>query len=229
MKAGIPTEYLKKKIGFLNCKIDLSKKTFIPRIETEYWVRKAIKEIKKELKDKNKKIKVLDVFAGSGCIGIAILKSIENSLVDFNDIDKRAIAQIKTNLKLNEISSKRYRVYKSSFFERLKGKRYDFIFANPPYIAKQRVKEVESSVLKYEPEIALFSGKKGIYHIKRFLKEAKNFLKKNGIIYLEFDPDQKEEIKHILKKNKYPYFRFFKDQFRKYRWVKIIYKIQKTW
>ena len=214
----IPLEYKKSFIRFLGCKIDLLKRPFIPRIETEYWVRKAIEE----LRIKNKELTILDIFAGSGCIGIAVLKHIKNSYVDFADIDKKAISQIKLNLKMNKISPKRYEVFRSDLFEKLKSRTYDVIFANPPYIAKDRVEEVGKSVLEYEPKKALFSGKKGLNHIKRFLKETKRFLNKKGVIYLELDPLQKKEIKMILEKQGYKEYNFFKDQFKKYRWLKII-------
>ena len=218
------------KIDFLNCKIEISRKVFIPRIETEFWVEKAIKEVR-SLKLEVRGLKILDVFAGSGCIGIAILKACPELCrrVDFVEIDERAIEQIEINLKLNKISPKRYRVYKSDLFEKLKGKKpapysgvgYDVIFANPPYVAVERIAEVEESVLKEEPKIALFAGKDGLFYIEKFLKEAKNFLKKTGVIYLEFDPKQKEAIKNIIKREGYSSFQFRKDQFKKYRWAKI--------
>ena len=151
-------------IKFLNCKINLSKRVFIPRIETEYWLRKAIREIKKE----KGAVKILDIFSGSGCIGIAVLKNIKDSFVDFADVDRKAIFQIKVNLRLNKISLKKYKIYRSSFFKKLKGEKYDFIFANPPYVAEERLNEVEKSVLEYEPKTALLSGKKGLSHIKNF-------------------------------------------------------------
>jgi len=218
------------KIDFLNCKIEISRKVFIPRIETEFWVEKAIKEVR-SLKLEVRGLKILDVFAGSGCIGIAILKACPELCrrVDFVEIDERAIEQIEINLKLNKISPKRYRVYKSDLFEKLKGEKsapysgagYDVIFANPPYVAEERIAEVEESVLKEEPKIALFAGKDGLFYIEKFLKEAKNFLKKTGVIYLEFDPKQKEAIKNIIKREGYSSFQFRKDQFKKYRWAKI--------
>jgi release factor glutamine methyltransferase len=232
MKGEISIEYQGGYTKFLNCRIDLSKKVFIPRIETEFWVKKAIKEIKKSQKSKipirpslralgkSQKFEILDMFAGSGCIGIAILKNIKNSFVDFVDIDKKAIGQIKINLKLNKISPKRYKIYQSNLFEKLKGK-YNYIFANPPYVAKERLKEVQPSVLKYEPKISFLAGKKGLFYIRKFLKEAKRFLKPGGIIYLEFDPEQKNDILNILKKENYKNSRFFKDQFKKYRFAKV--------
>jgi release factor glutamine methyltransferase len=206
---------------FLNCKIDISKGVFIPRVETEFWVKKSLKDCKLQIaKGKLEKPKFLDIFSGSGCIGIAILKNIRSSYVDFVDIDENAIEQIKINLKLNKISPKRYRIIKSDVFERVKG-RYDFIFANPPYVAKERLEEVQESVKKLEPKISWYGGRGGLKYIKKFLKEAKNHLKENGIIFMEIDPLQKEEVEKILKKESYKKFKFYKDQFKKIRWVKI--------
>jgi release factor glutamine methyltransferase len=205
---------------FLNCKIDLSRGGFIPRVETEFWVKKAIKSIQ-ATSNEQRTIKVLDIFAGSGCIGIAVLKNIRNSHVDFVDIDKKAIEQIKINLKLNKISPKRYRVIKSDVFEKVKRK-YDFIFANPPYVAKERLSEVQESVKKFEPKISWYGGRGGLKYIKKFLKEAKNHLKEKGIIFMEIDPLQREEVEKILKKESYKDFKFYKDQFKKIRWVKIL-------
>ena len=219
MKLKIPIEYKKSFIKFLNCKIDLRKKVFIPRIETEFWVKKAINELK--IENCKLKIDALDIFAGSGCIGIAILKNIKNSYVDFADTDKKAIGQIKINLKLNKIPRERYRIYKSDLFEKIKNKNYNYIFANPPYVAKERLKEVQPSVLKYEPKTSFLAGKRGLFYIRKFLKEAKRFLKERGTVYLEFDPLQKKEIEDILKKKGYKNFKFFKDQFKKYRFVKV--------
>jgi release factor glutamine methyltransferase len=219
-----------KFIRFLNCEIDSSKKVFEPRIETEFWVEKSINEIK-NLKLEIKNLLILDIFAGSGCIGIAILKNIKNSRVDFTDISKESIEQIKINLRLNEIPKDRYRIYKTNLFENLERKKpapyrnevsgagYDIIFANPPYVALNRISEVQKEVLQKEPREALFAGRDGMFWIKKFFKEVKKHLHKNGVVYLEFDPLQKEVIQKILEKEGFN-FSFRKDQFRKYRWLK---------
>jgi len=112
------------------------------------------------------------------------------------------------------------RFISSTLFEKLKGK-YDVIFANPPYVAKEKIKEVQPSVLRYEPRRAILGGKKGLFYIRKFLKEAKKFLKPDGTIYFEFDPEQKNEISNILRKENYKNFKFFKDEFKKYRFVKV--------
>ncbi|HOK35076.1 MAG TPA: HemK/PrmC family methyltransferase [Candidatus Pacearchaeota archaeon] len=205
------------KINFLNCKIDISAKVFFPRPETEFWVGKAIKEIKNQ-KLGNENLHILDIFAGSGCIGIAILKNIENTIVDFADISKEALEEIKTNLQVNKIQKNRYRILKSNIFEKLEKNKYNFIFANPPYVALNRIKEVDENVLEKEPHLALFAGKDGLKIIKVFLKEAKEYLDSQGRIFLEFDPLQVEELKKILRKEKYK-FSLRKDQFGKIRWL----------
>jgi len=212
-------------IKFLGCKIDVSKKVFLPRPETEYWTKIAIKDIANFesktshfLKKPNYNIKVLDIFAGTGCIGIAVLKHTKNTFVDFVDIDEESLDQILINLSLNKISPKRYRIIKSNVFANLGGKRYHFILANPPYVALERKNEVDKEVLQKEPHNALFAGKKGLSFIKKFLKEAKDHLKPYGKIYMEFDPRQIGELRKILIKKRYQ-FEFRKDQFKKWRYL----------
>jgi len=198
---------------FLNCKIDLSRKVFRPRIETEYLTGKAIKELK------NKEINVLDVFSGTGCIGIALLKNIEKAKVDFADISEEALKEVRINLKLNKIKKERTKVIKSDLFKGLGRKKYDIVFANPPYVALERISEVDEEVLKNDPKIALFAGRTGMVYIKSFLNQIKSHLKNKGIFYLEFDPFQKKEIKEILRKKDFK-ISFKKDQFEKIRWLK---------
>jgi len=205
---------MRKRVNFLNCKIDLSKKVFEPRIETEFWVGKALDE----LRIKNHELRVLDIFAGTGCIGITFLKNIKNARVDFADISQKAIKQIRINLKLNRVPRNQYRIYQSNLFEKIRKNKYDIIFANPPYIALERINEVQKEVLQKEPRAALFAGKDGIFWIEIFLKQVKKYLAIKGVIYLEFDPLQKEKIRKILEKEGFK-FQFRKDQFKKYRWL----------
>lgn len=208
-----------KLLRFLNTKIDLSCGAFFPREETKYWTKKVIEEIKKE-EGKGKKIKILDLFTGSGCIGIAILKNTKDAKCVFGDIDEKYLEQVKINLFLNNISNKRAKTVKTNIFSNIKEK-FDYIVANPPYVAKERLNEVQFEVKKYDPKIAWYGGKGGLVIIKKFLKEAKNFLNKNGKIYLEIDPYQVEDIKKIFEKEGYKNFKFYKDQFGKIRFVKI--------
>ena len=212
LKKGEPVDYVIGFTEFLGCKIDLSKKPLIPRSETEFWLEEELKNIKTG--------KALDIFAGSGCIGVALLKNKPDILCDISEKDKKLVEQIKINCKLNNIDKKRYRVIQSDIFKNVNLK-YDFIFANPPYIATTRKNKIQKSVLKYEPRQALFGGKDGLALINKFLKDAKKYLNDGGKIFMEFDYVQKKQIEKILKKYKYNNWEFKKDQYGKWRWVAI--------
>jgi release factor glutamine methyltransferase len=220
LKNGEPVDYIIGYVWFLDNKIDLSLKPFIPRPETEYWVKKAIENIKIESKNIRSAIRILDIFSGSGAIGIGILKNIKNAKVDFSDINSNFLKQIKINLEINGIENNRYRLIKSNIFENIKDK-YNYIFANPPYIAKRRINKVQKSVLKFEPKNALFGGDDGFLYIREFLKNAKKYLKKEGKIYMEFDSSQIKKIDEIIEKNNYKNYCFFMDQYGKWRYVLI--------
>jgi release factor glutamine methyltransferase len=217
LEKGEPLDYVIGFKEFLGCKINLSKKVLIPRPETEFWTAFAIDEIKnKKIKD----TKALDIFSGSGCVGVAVLANAENVLCDFADKDKNAILQIKINLKNNFIKSNRYKVISSDVLKNINKKnKYDFIFANPPYIPTTRKNKIQKSVLKYEPKLALFGGADGLFFINKFLKDAKKYLNPDGKIFMEFDYIQKNKIEKLLKKYKYKNWEFKKDQYNKWRWV----------
>lgn len=253
-----PKEYKKGYIDFANCKINLFYGPIIPRKETEFWVKKAIKQIQNsrlrqgyggQAKLKIKNLRILDIFAGSGCIGIAILKHIKKAHLTFAEIDKNLIKQIKINLKLNKIPNSKYKVVQSDVFKNIKAglvppkAGYDYIFANPPYIALKNKHLVQKSVLDYEPHSALFGGKDGLFYIRKFLKDARKYLKPNGKIYpvnqknmknvpssktginrvyMEFDCLQKRELEKLLKELNYTNYKIYKDQFKKWRWIEIL-------
>ena len=213
---GEPVDYIIGWTPFLNCKIDLSYKPLIPRPETEYWTEQAIRE----LRSKNQELRILDLFAGSGCIGIAMLKNIKNANVDFADVDPNSIAQTKLNLQFNKIRASRYRAIRSDVWSNLRNT-YDYIFANPPYIPVRNKQKVQRAVLRYEPHRALFGGGDGLYFIKKFLRDARRHLKPNGIIFMEFDSSQKNAITKLLRQYGYTKFAFLKDQYGKWRLARI--------
>jgi release factor glutamine methyltransferase len=103
LESGVPLAYL---IGWatVSCgtKIYLDSRPLIPRPETEYWAKFAIDEIQK-----CKHPRVLDLCAGSGCIGVAVLKAVPDSMVDFVEIDESHHETILKNVRENGIDENR--------------------------------------------------------------------------------------------------------------------------
>ena len=215
LQKGEPLDYVVGWRPFLGCRIDLSDRPLIPREETEHWAKEVIDEIKK---DKREKIKCLDLFAGSGCVGLAVLVNTKRTEVTFADKSPRALRSIKKNLKLNYslIGSRRVKIRASDVWSNLSGS-FDYIFANPPYIPSDR--KLPPSVTKYEPREALRGGRDGLFYIKKFLKQAPEHLTKTSKIYLEFGYGQKKAIDQILKNSGFDSWIFDKDQFGRYRFA----------
>ncbi|MDD4784816.1 MAG: HemK family protein methyltransferase [Candidatus Paceibacterota bacterium] len=163
--------------------------------------------IKKHFKN-YKNIKVLDIFSGSGCIGISIAKNIKNTNIDFCDIEKNNLDQIKINLKLNNIQNYQ-KILKSDIFSKI-NRKYDLILANPPYVP-------QSDAIKapFEPQKTIIAGKDGLSIIRPFISQIKRFLNKNGVFIMEFHPNQVKSIKAMLIKHSFKDFEFYKDQYKR--------------
>ncbi len=148
------------------------------------------------------------------------MKATKKAFVDFVDIDKEAVKQIRINLAKNRISLKRYRVYCSDMFSLIQNKKYDFILANPPYVALERIKEVDKEVLKNEPRHALFAGEDGLLFIKKLLNEIDKHLKCFGYLFMELDPLQRSKVEKILRIKFHNYrYGFEKDQYKRERFL----------
>lgn len=204
LQNGEPLAYVIGQIPFLNAAIYLDSHPLIPRPETEFWVEKAIEEIKSnQYKARpctsSNSLRILDLCAGSGCIGIAAAQSLPEAFVDFAEFYTSHHATIEKNITVNEIEKNRTRIFGGDLFETVENQ-YDVIFSNPPYI-DSKLDRVAKSVKEYEPHSALYGGKNGMELIERIITEALKYLKANGLLYIEHEPEQSAEIKEIADKN----------------------------
>ena len=185
LRRGEPLAYIIGWTPFLDTKIYLDSYPLIPRPETEYWTALAIAEIKKHSNPL-----ILDLCAGSGAIGVAVLEAVPMAQVDFCEIDLRLHATIVKNICDNGIDYARTRIFHGDLFEKIPtGTQYDFILSNPPYI-DPALDRAETSVKKYEPHLALYGGVAGMEIIKRIITEAPQYLAPNGALWIEHEPEQ---------------------------------------
>ncbi len=215
LEAGEPLAYVIGWVDFLRCRINLSLHPLIPRPETEFWVERAIAEIQK--KDGDKELRILDLFSGSGCIGIALAKHLPNAKMDFGEIDPKLCEQIKKNIELNNIDTNRVQIIRTDVFSDIT-ESYDSIFANPPYIDPAKKATVQSSVREHEPHSALFADEHGLAFIKQLLIKASDHLNPVGTMFIEFGENQKEEIATLAKNVSWKH-EFWNDQYGRARCV----------
>lgn len=214
---GEPIDYVIGWSKFLDCTIDLGSKPLIPRPETEEWVRQAIVQIKQE---EVRPLVCLDIFAGSGCIGIAVLAHIPWATMDVVERESKLLPYIAKSFEDNHIAKSRYSLIISDIFSNVR-QRYDYVFANPPYVAYTKREGVQESVLIWEPESAVFGGDDGFLYISPFIAQLAVYLKPKGKAYIECDPWQQERIHRELVRQGLVNHTFHKDQFGLMRYVMI--------
>ena len=136
LKNGEPLAYVIGSIPFLSTTIFLDSHPLIPRTETEFWVEKIIAEMRSK---KEMPLRVLDLCAGSGCIGVAVLHTLPMVCVDFGEIDTDHHSTIRKNILENNIDPLRTNIFEGSLFDEIT-ETYDYILSNPPYIDKSLVR-----------------------------------------------------------------------------------------
>lgn len=210
MTNGEAFEYLLGEVVFCGAKVDLSLRPMIPRPETEFWVKQAIDDL---LATRRQFVlRVLDLFSGSGCVGLAVAKNIPEATVDFIEYDPKLKPGIEHSIIRNNIKKLRTRVLTGDTWEGAGGT-YDVIFAVPPYVPPQMKDEVMQELGAEEP-LSFFDKEDGYYYHKQVLSRAKEFLKDDGVLYLEFDITQREQIEQLAKEYRYHNYAFLKDPYR---------------
>jgi release factor glutamine methyltransferase len=192
--AGEPLSYIIGHIPFLGTTIYLDSHPLIPRPETEYWTEKALADIKDSGKEQ---LRVLDLCAGSGCIGVAVLKKVPQAHVDFVELEEQHHQTIRKNIKENGIDNTRARIFGGSLFEEIRGM-YNFILTNPPYI-DPALDRAAGSVRNFEPHEALYGGKDGLVLIRAIIAGASAHLVPDGTLYIEHEPEQATDVRKLAK------------------------------
>ena len=198
-----PIAYILGEKEFWSKKFYVNKDTLIPRPETELLVDKILKIYQE------KKISILDIGTGSGCIIISLLISLKNSNGVGVDISKNAILTAKKNAfryKLN----KRVK-FQNKSFNNIFSKKFDLIVSNPPYIESKDIKNLSNDIKRYEPRIALDGGNDGLDLIKKIIYKAKVILKTNGTLALEIGNEQDRQVSKILIENNFIVKHVIKD------------------
>lgn len=210
LQQGYPLSYILNEQDFYKYKFYVDSNVLIPRTETEFLVDKIITDLHK---NKQTPQLMMDIGAGSGCIGICLLLEFPDSKILFIEDSPGAVAVTLRNLRNHKISEDRYTIC-SSLLEAqdvLKEESLDLIVSNPPYIPKGDPR-VDSSVKAYEPPHALYADDEGFAYLKEWSVWAMNHIKPDGHIYFEFGLGQEQELKKFSQSQNWE-CHVLKDQF----------------
>ena len=188
---GIPVQYVVGNVDFYGLNIKVNKNVLIPRFETEELVEKTINYIKKYF---DKKIDIIDLGTGSGCIAITLKKNIDCNM-DAIDISRDALEVARYNAKTNNVDIN----FECRNMIDAPNKKYDIVISNPPYIRYDE--DIMDIVKNNEPELALYAKDNGLYYYKKIFENYKNNLKERYIMAFELGTNQANTLKSIAKKH----------------------------
>jgi ribosomal protein L3 glutamine methyltransferase len=134
-------------------------------------------------------VRVLDLCTGSGCLAILAALKFPEAKVDAVDLSDGALAVARVNVMTYGLE-KRIELVKSDLFEALKGREYDLIVSNPPYVKAASMRTLPEEYRK-EPTMALASGRDGLDHTHLILAHAHEHLRPKGTLVVEIGHNRK--------------------------------------
>lgn len=206
---GYPFQYLIKEKEFMGLDFHIEEGVLIPRPDTEVLVEYILDYIKINYNDEN--IKILDLGSGSGAISLSIAHYAPNSYVygvDIGDVPLKVANINKERFKLTNVE-----FLKGDIFEPFMNGNYKFhiIVSNPPYIPSLDIEKLQIEVKDYEPKLALDGGEDGLDFYRRIVKQAKDFLVKDGLLIFEIGYNQGSDVRLLLENDGFFNIEILKD------------------
>ncbi len=183
----IPLQYITGEQEFMGLNFKVNSNVLIPRQDTESLVEEALKICQPGMK-------ILDLCTGSGCIAISLMKNAPGMTCTGSDISKPAVVGAKENGRMHEVVIDWVR---SNLYENI-NERFDLIVSNPPYIPGPQILELMPEVRDFEPVGALDGGEDGLDFYRHITAQSKDYLNKDGYLYLEIGYDQGPAVTNMM-------------------------------
>lgn len=190
LNKGISPQYIVGNVDFYGNIINVDSRVLIPRFETELLVEKTIHYVENLF---NRKVSILDIGTGSGCIAITLKKEIDCDVVA-SDISLDAIDVARENAINNKVD---ILFVNSDIFSNIEDK-FDVIISNPPYISYDE--EIDDMVKNNEPSLALYASNDGVYFYDKILSECAKYLNDRFLIAFEIGYTQGDRIVKLVYK-----------------------------
>jgi release factor glutamine methyltransferase len=186
-----PTAYIVGSREFWGLEFEVSPAVLIPRPESEFIVEEALRHL-----EGDGEARIADVGTGSGCIGIALARSVPRARVVATDISRDALEVARRNARRHGVDG-RVHLVETSYMDGLDGG-FDLITSNPPYVKERDRQFTSRAVVRYEPHVALFGGEDGLGGVRAVLDAAVSRLRPGGRLIFEFGLGQDEEIRELV-------------------------------
>ena len=193
--AGEPVAYLIGEWEFYGLPLDISRDVLIPRPDTEVLAEQAIGYVQSQ-----GPCRVLDLCAGSGCIGLAVASQAPQCRVVLGELSDGALKICRQNIRRNGLSG-RVVPMQTDALEKPEKALGDFqcIVSNPPYIPRADISGLDISVKDYEPHLALDGGDDGLDFYRAISEKWKDALNPGGRLYFEVGIGQADTVLRIMR------------------------------
>jgi len=206
--SGEPLAYVLGEWDFYGITLIVNEHVLIPRIDTEVLARETINLL-------NRKVwqtRLLDLCAGSGCIGLAVAANVPNCRIVMIDSSEKALAVCRKNM-LKTNLSRHITAMDADILKKpptILGE-FDVIVSNPPYIPTEDIERLTEAVKDYEPRIALDGGEDGLDYYRAIAENWRGLLKKGGHLAFECGIQQSPAVRYIMKQNGFGDIKTYKD------------------
>lgn len=205
--AGEPVAYLIGEWEFYGLPLDISPAVLIPRPDTEVLATKLIDAARGA-----GACRILDLCAGSGCIGLAAAANLPNARVLLGEYDEEALKVCRQNIRRSNLTG---RVTSMKLDAREKPTRslgeFQFLVSNPPYIPSADIGTLDASVREHEPRLALDGGEDGLDFYRAICEKWRDALCESGMLFFEVGIGQADQVLRIMRSNGFGDIQIVKD------------------
>ena len=206
--AGEPVAYIIGEWEFYGLPLDISRDVLIPRLDTELLAERGILLARSA----GEGARVLDLCAGSGCVGLAVAANVPQCRVVLADVSEGALRVCKQNVRRSGLNAQvvclladAMQPPAANFWD------FDVIVCNPPYIPTGDIAGLDNSVRDYEPHLALDGGADGLDFYRAIAARWGNALRLDGTLVFEVGIGQVGDVEMILAKNGFTEIKTYQD------------------